>query len=442
MGERAVHFRQDDQRQIGDGRDEACVPRSVDQSNGKLPEHGTCILYDAFGREAERGVNGAYTEVMYTPAGKTAIMNGQTTTLNAYFPLPGGATLYGSCGTCGTFYLWHKDWLGSVRLASTFGNRTPYFDRAFAPFGEMYDNFGSTTGLDFTGDTQDSFAGLLYDTPNRELHPGQGRWLSPDPSGLDAVDPSNPQSWNRYAYVRNNPLSLTDPTGLDFYLKCTSSDNSGCVQVQIDPNNANSNTWVQADSNKNAIVITSDSIRAGQNTATVDENGVQINGRNQGVYFDNPASHTADADGNDVNNNPLNVAGSGKLQDFNFHIDSNCGGTCWTAGEWSFSGRSYSGISGLLDRRGAFTLAGDYAAYLGYGAHPYTTQHRFSNGSCSTTSAYSCPNSPHLSVPYDQPGMFPTDPLLNVPRSGGFHVDPNGDYVGHTQDLLRGGVPD
>jgi hypothetical protein len=28
------------------------------------------------------------------------------------------------------------------------------------------------------------------------------------------VDPRNPQSWNRYAYVLNNPLALVDPLGL------------------------------------------------------------------------------------------------------------------------------------------------------------------------------------------------------------------------------------
>jgi hypothetical protein len=42
----------------------------------------------------------------------------------------------------------------------------------------------------------------------------QGRWVSPDPAGLAAVIPTNPQSWNRYAYVNNNPLRLTDPLGL------------------------------------------------------------------------------------------------------------------------------------------------------------------------------------------------------------------------------------
>jgi hypothetical protein len=55
---------------------------------------GTCILYDAFGREVERGVKGVYNEVMYTPVGKTAIMNGQTTTVSAFFPLPGGGTYF------------------------------------------------------------------------------------------------------------------------------------------------------------------------------------------------------------------------------------------------------------------------------------------------------------------------------------------------------------
>lgn len=60
---------------------------------------------------------------------------------------------------------------------------------------------------------QDTVANL-YDFPARE-YGTQGRWPSPDPAGLAAVDPTNPESWNRYAYVLNNPLSRIDPTGMN-----------------------------------------------------------------------------------------------------------------------------------------------------------------------------------------------------------------------------------
>ena len=73
---------------------------------------------------------------------------------------------------------------------------------------------GNTSGLDFTGDTQDTVAGS-YDTPNREQNPNQGRWISPDPAGLGAADFNNAQTLNRYSYVANYPLTETDPTGMD-----------------------------------------------------------------------------------------------------------------------------------------------------------------------------------------------------------------------------------
>jgi RHS repeat-associated protein len=86
-----------------------------------------------------------------------------------------------------------------------------YYDAAYAPYGEPYAQSG-TSDLSFTGQNQDTVAGL-YDFPARE-YSIQGRWVSPDPAGLAAVDPTNPQSWNRYAYVIGNPLGLTDPSGL------------------------------------------------------------------------------------------------------------------------------------------------------------------------------------------------------------------------------------
>ena len=41
-----------------------------------------------------------------------------------------------------------------------------------------------------------------------------GRFLSPDEPFADQFE-SDPQSWNLYSYVRNNPLAMVDPEGRD-----------------------------------------------------------------------------------------------------------------------------------------------------------------------------------------------------------------------------------
>jgi RHS repeat-associated protein len=42
---------------------------------------------------------------------------------------------------------------------------------------------------------------------------GQGRFLSADSLGASLANPADPQTWNQYAYVRNNPLAFVDPSG-------------------------------------------------------------------------------------------------------------------------------------------------------------------------------------------------------------------------------------
>jgi hypothetical protein len=57
--------------------------------------------------------------------------------------------------------------------------------------------------------------------------PSQGRWISPDPLGRGAVKMTNPQTWNRYTYVNNNPLRLIDPMGTEDVV-CGESDGGDC----------------------------------------------------------------------------------------------------------------------------------------------------------------------------------------------------------------------
>lgn len=83
------------------------------------------------------------------------------------------------------------------------------------PFRESY-NYASGYPTEFTGQPDNgSFINTIHYFPERRYASTQGRWLSPDPSGTGAVDPNNPQSWNRYAYVDNSPLNAVDPNGLD-----------------------------------------------------------------------------------------------------------------------------------------------------------------------------------------------------------------------------------
>jgi RHS repeat-associated protein len=135
-------------------------------------------------------------------------MNGTTLT-KAFVPLTGGDTaVYNSSGLA---YFRHTDWLGSSRFAST-PSQTQYSDSAYSPFGEPYASSGAIDPS-FTGQNQDTTAGL-YDFLFREQDPNQARWISPDPAGLAAIDPSDPQTWNRYAYTLNSPLNQVDPLGL------------------------------------------------------------------------------------------------------------------------------------------------------------------------------------------------------------------------------------
>jgi len=167
------------------------------------------LTYDALGRVAEQNRSGVFTQIVYSPTGdKFTLMSG-TSLSKAFLPLPGGGTAVFSAS--GLQYYRHPDSLGSSRLATT-PSRTKYFDGDYAPYGEDYDKSG-TTDLSFTGQNQDTVAGL-YDFMYREYSPIAGRWVSPDPAGNKAVNPANPQSWNRYAYVLNSPLNAVDPDGL------------------------------------------------------------------------------------------------------------------------------------------------------------------------------------------------------------------------------------
>jgi len=93
----------------------------------------------------------------------------------------------------------------------------------YLPFGEelgaytgtrtLAQGYGTPDGLrqKFTSKERDNETGLDYFLA-RYYSSTQGRFTSPD-DFLNDTHVHDPASWNLYAYVRNNPLKLVDPTG-------------------------------------------------------------------------------------------------------------------------------------------------------------------------------------------------------------------------------------
>jgi RHS repeat-associated protein len=77
-------------------------------------------------------------------------------------------------------------------------------------------NGSGATENEFTSQPRDVESRLDY-FPARYYSSNLGRFMSPDwssvPEAIPYADLNNPQSLNLYRYVRNNPLSLTDPDG-------------------------------------------------------------------------------------------------------------------------------------------------------------------------------------------------------------------------------------
>jgi RHS repeat-associated protein len=95
----------------------------------------------------------------------------------------------------------------------------------YLPFGEEIP--GNTAGRDstfgasdnvnqkFTGQERDAETGLDF-FHARYYTSGVMRFMSPDPANAGA-DLTNPQSWNGYSYVLNNPLNAVDPDGMGLF---------------------------------------------------------------------------------------------------------------------------------------------------------------------------------------------------------------------------------
>ncbi len=111
------------------------------------------------------------------------------------------------------------DHLGTVRATvtvNTSGTETARSLHDYEPFGvEIVPLQASLNTHRYTGHERDVLNASSNATMDymhaRYYGSNLGRFMRPD-NGVDQ-NPMNPQSWNLYAYVNNNPVNLNDPTG-------------------------------------------------------------------------------------------------------------------------------------------------------------------------------------------------------------------------------------
>ena len=187
----------------------------VDGPGGIIARYG----YDSLGRRISKSAAGVVTKYLYDGWNLRAILDGTDRVIATFSYLPGTPVplaMVVSPSSRPDFlpgtYIFHTDALGNIiALTDSQGNVTESYDYLSNGKVTVKDSAGriwnkSTIGnpLFFNGGILDPETGL-YHLGYRDLDPGTGTFLEEDPEW----------STNQYAFARNSPQLLTDPTGLE-----------------------------------------------------------------------------------------------------------------------------------------------------------------------------------------------------------------------------------
>lgn len=168
--------------------------------------------YDGHLRRVRQIENGHYTYTIYDRDGKLLqrfepSQNGDGPTRTDYVSF-NGETL--ARVKNGVISYTMNDHLGSP-VSSTTGSGSVLWREQYSPYGEqLEDPTGNDDDQGFTGHIEDSATGLTY-MQARFYDPEIGRFLQKDPVTFAEKGVSY---FNRYAYVANDPVNATDPSGM------------------------------------------------------------------------------------------------------------------------------------------------------------------------------------------------------------------------------------
>ena len=188
---------------------------------------GKTFTYDAEHKQKTAVVNGYTNEYFYDGDGKRVKKYVPSTGETTVFVYDAGGKLIGEYSTviassqdAKVNYL-TGDHLGSPRTnTDQSGSVTARHD--YHPFGEEITTSQRAAALGYAADTvRKQFTGYERDNESgldfaeaRYYNPTHGRFTSVDPL-MASARTTQPQSWNRYSYVWNNPIMYVDSTGED-----------------------------------------------------------------------------------------------------------------------------------------------------------------------------------------------------------------------------------
>jgi RHS repeat-associated protein len=144
----------------------------------------------------------------------TTAGSGTTTLAWQHTNVFAGGKLLGTYDKDG-LHFYFDDPLGTRRAQTDYAGHLEQTCQSL-PYGDHVTNciINPPTEHFFTGKERDTESQLDY-FGARYYASSMGRFMSPDPLYIEMHRLVDPQQLNLYAYGRNNPLTITDPTGLD-----------------------------------------------------------------------------------------------------------------------------------------------------------------------------------------------------------------------------------